>query len=230
MRALEISQRAGLRTPGPSWPAAFASYLRLLECPLELVSEVRAATTHITRARARKRPNYGARALSQASTHDGLVRGFCWLITRAVACEYEDHGESTPIGAPRESFRRSSRVTAGEEYNKAAEAAAQRRRDHEHIRRICERAGVPCESGPLQALRGLRETQSGAAACAIDLAQFPLGFSTGDDEVDRVATVLRILYLSDLRELQNGVNELLVTAQEYTANPVTNAHLGKVGR
>ena len=118
----------------------------------------------------------------------------------------------------------------GEEYNKAAEVAVQRHRDHEHIRRICERVGVSCESGALQALRELRERQSGTAARAIDLAQFPLGFSTGDAEVDRVATVLRILYLSDLRELQNGVNELLVTAQEYTANPVTNASLGKVGR
>ena len=44
------------------------------------------------------------------------------------------------------------------------------------------------------------------------------------------ATVLRMLYLRDLRELQDGVNGILETAQQYTANPKTDAALGKVGR
>ena len=59
---------------------------------------------------------------------------------------------------------------------------------------------------------------------------FPLGFSSGDATVDRCATVLRMLYLRDLRELQDGVNGILETAQQYTANPKTDAALGKVGR
>lgn len=44
------------------------------------------------------------------------------------------------------------------------------------------------------------------------LEGFPAGVNTGDDGCDRVATVLRMLYLLDLRELQDGVNDILAIA------------------
>jgi hypothetical protein len=37
--------------------------------------------------------------------------------------------------------------------------------------------------------------------------------------VDRVARALTMLYVADLRELQNDINDILVSAQEFTANP-----------
>jgi RNA transcription, translation and transport factor protein len=40
-----------------------------------------------------------------------------------------------------------------------------------------------------------------------------------DDKVDRAAVALKMLYLSDLRDLQDEVNEVIQLAQEYTANP-----------
>ena len=77
----------------------------------------------------------------------------------------------------------------------------------------------------------------------------PLGFSTGggsrpcfsmctnksprfhaDKAVDRAATLLRLLYIEDLRDCQTLVNEILVFSQSYTANPQTDAKLGQVGR
>lgn len=39
-----------------------------------------------------------------------------------------------------------------------------------------------------------------------------------------------VLYILDLRELQDAVNDILVTVQEFTANPRTDAALGQVGR
>jgi hypothetical protein len=80
------------------------------------------------------------------------------------------------------------------------------------------------------------------------LEYFPLGFDTGgmtsynfkavvaafqklhnnrsiyrlqraDKVVNKVALVLKMLYLSDFRDLQNEVNALLVLVQEFTANP-----------
>jgi hypothetical protein len=69
-----------------------------------------------------------------------------------------------------------------------------------------------------------------AAAALLDLSTFPLGFSSGDEIVDRAAGILRMLYVSDLRELQDAVNDILVTVQEFTANPRTDASLGVVGR
>jgi len=73
---------------------------------------------------------------------------------------------------------------------------------------------------------------SGAAAptAAALLEGVPLGFATGDAAVDRAGALLRLLYLRDLRALQSAVDAAVVEAQEYTANPRTDASLGRVGR
>lgn len=58
----------------------------------------------------------------------------------------------------------------------------------------------------------------------------PLGFSTGDVALDRAAKVLRLLYIADLRDLQSKINDLIQAVQNYTANPKTDARLGRVGK
>ena len=46
-----------------------------------------------------------------------------------------------------------------------------------------------------------------------ELEEFSAGVDTGDETCNRVATVLRMLYLSDLRTLQDEVNAVLAMAQ-----------------
>lgn len=65
---------------------------------------------------------------------------------------------------------------------------------------------------------------------SMSLDDLPLGFSTGDAAVDQVAKVLRILHIRELRRLQNRVNAAIAAMQTVTANPKTDAKLGKVGR
>jgi len=57
-----------------------------------------------------------------------------------------------------------------------------------------------------------------------------LGFSTGNDLVDAAAIILRVLYVLDVRQSQNQLNEIVTYLQRFTANPQTNSRLGKVGR
>ena len=77
---------------------------------------------------------------------------------------------------------------------------------------------------------GCRESLKSYETEGIPLSAFPLGFDTGDTEVNKAAIVLKMLYLWDFREMQSDVNSLIVLGQEYTANPRTNNSLGKVGR
>ena len=61
------------------------------------------------------------------------------------------------------------------------------------------------------------------------LKEMPLGFDTGDHQLNQACKILRLLHIADLRELQTLINELVVQVQGITANPKTNTKLGKVG-
>eukprot|EP00004_Rigifila_ramosa_P004445 TRINITY_DN14912_c0_g1_i1.p1 TRINITY_DN14912_c0_g1~~TRINITY_DN14912_c0_g1_i1.p1 ORF type:complete len:269 (+),score=56.42 TRINITY_DN14912_c0_g1_i1:61-807(+) len=75
------------------------------------------------------------------------------------------------------------------------------------------------------------ESGAGRAAQApvLDAASLDVGVDTGDALVDAAARILRLLYVEDMRHLQSQINDLIVTAQNYTADPKTDARLGKVG-
>ena len=51
-----------------------------------------------------------------------------------------------------------------------------------------------------------------------------------DDVINNIAVVLKMLYLLDIKDLQEDLNLLISLGQQYTANPKTNTALGKVGR
>ncbi|XP_045475401.1 RNA transcription, translation and transport factor protein [Harmonia axyridis] len=56
-----------------------------------------------------------------------------------------------------------------------------------------------------------------------------LGIDVGDPVLKHAAKILRMLFIQDLRNLQTRANELIVKAQNVTANPKTDTKLGKVG-
>jgi RNA transcription, translation and transport factor protein len=61
-----------------------------------------------------------------------------------------------------------------------------------------------------------------------ELADFPLGFSTGDEEVDHILTILRMKLLVQLEKDQQQVNELVAEMQAVTvgkAKPLKEAKL-----
>ena len=51
-----------------------------------------------------------------------------------------------------------------------------------------------------------------------------------DAKLDSAATILRMLYIKDLRALQSLIDRTIVEVQEFTANPRTDTALGRVGR
>ncbi|ESO02079.1 hypothetical protein HELRODRAFT_161308 [Helobdella robusta] len=66
-------------------------------------------------------------------------------------------------------------------------------------------------------------------AASISLDKIDLGFETPDLITKEAGKILRLLYLKELRELQDCANEAIVAAQAITANPKTDSRLGKVG-
>lgn len=50
-----------------------------------------------------------------------------------------------------------------------------------------------------------------------------------DPVVDEAAVVLRLQYIADLHDVQSRGNQFISFIQEFTANPIVNPKLGKVG-
>nr|CAG4641089.1 EOG090X0ARU [Eulimnadia texana] len=74
----------------------------------------------------------------------------------------------------------------------------------------------------------LTATESDATPFAFEEA--PLGFDTKDSALNQASRILRLLFISDLRNLQTRINEAIVGVQALTANPKTDTRAGKVGR
>ena len=50
-----------------------------------------------------------------------------------------------------------------------------------------------------------------------------------DSAVNEAAKIIRLLHVTELRELQTRINEAIVAVQTITANPKTDQSLGRVG-
>lgn len=143
------------------------------------------------------------------------------LLDRAIGFEYGDSSGELNVAA-------------------AVRAVAEEASDTPELRQAVEElakvTGVPMGEDLGAALAAIKQvvkqrvgTAQGSEGKRFDQAQFPLGFSTGDTVLDRAATVLRLVHINQLRELQNSVNDIIRTLQEFTANPKTDTRLGKVG-
>jgi RLL motif-containing protein 1 len=146
--------------------------------------------------------------------------GVSWLLSQALECDFDDDAER---------IDRDARALRSSGAGGDASAAA--------VQGVCAALGVTAksendlDSAILAAAAAAAAANDAAdAAPGPDAAAFPLGFATGHADVDAAALVLRLHYVADLRDLQDRINGILVKAQNFVANPVTNATLGKVGR
>ena len=50
-----------------------------------------------------------------------------------------------------------------------------------------------------------------------------------DSAVNEAAKIIRLLHITELRDLQTRINEAIVAVQAITANPKTDQSLGRIG-
>jgi RLL motif-containing protein 1 len=184
------------------WDASYAAYLAEAGCPFEL---------------------------SLPPSESDLLFALEWLLGRAVELEWQDfvaNPESSSLCAfvPSQTFQMAPELDPEICDNVralASELGVPIAADIPLLLQVCCR--VICQLCPEDATIA----ESSSVAQALDA--LPLGFCTGDATVDRAAKVLRLLYIADLRDTQNHVNEAISRMQQYTADPKTDSRLGRVG-
>ncbi|KAL4434617.1 hypothetical protein ABPG77_002740 [Micractinium sp. CCAP 211/92] len=258
VRRYPLDGRAALQSPDPAtWQAALRQYLADLECPLAPTGASRTALMQwmLLHAVGLEYQDSAAQLTQLAQQAEAGAPPEEW--TEAQLPPFEDvttepvraalaslqqllHVESAGAGAQQQQQQQpagSSAEASAESLHKAhamletcvlpalAELAKQRRQQRSGGDAAAPAAALAAAAGS----GGPAEASQHAAVSAM-LAQYPLGFSTGDAGADLASTILRMLYIKDLRALQTLVDSAIVQVQEYTANPRTDAALGKVGR
>lgn len=203
IRHYPVAERKALGdVKSASWPDAFAKYLQDLECPLPLTADNRQAVLQ-------------------------------WMLSFAVSLEYADNAEQYNATASK-LLQQSQAAAKGQ----LAFSDLHNPEVQQQLVRLLQLLHVDTSKGSLAgqlqtAVEVLRDcvlpSLTDASAQHSRPQDFPLGFHTGDAAVDNLAMLLRMLYIKDLRSLQSAIDRMLVQVQEYTANPRTDASLGKVG-
>lgn len=91
----------------------------------------------------------------------------------------------------------------------------------------------PTDTDTIAALRCIHTricVPAQAEGAALDIDSLPVGLQIDDPDVKRAAAVLRLLHGIELQQLQVNINQVLNELQQLTANPKTDARLGRVGR
>ncbi len=220
IRELEIEEREALRSDGERWNNVFAEYLENLGCPYTWTGEV------------------------STSAADCIS----WFIAHAVSAEYEDAADACIAIEETASESYSSCSIDDKNSSMDIEMFDESKDENADLRRAIDELGAllaltrhqqePNLSYLQRIARQVRlfltegslNSLTNKGANGIPLTAFPSVFECADPLVKQLGVVLRMLYLSDYRELQNDLNALIVLGQEYTANPKTNSALGVVGR
>lgn len=225
VRSLPVADRVGLKSTDPSvWFGAVQQYVRDLQCPVAGLGEDGRA---------------GSGGEQELVVSAGALM---WLLGHAVGLAYDDgvagsHGydgimtkDVLHSGVSHDADISDCVMRSDDVVDDAAAAA---------FRRVCTSLAVHQGGEDItvddierciyriehEMLPFLTKKKAGLSLDddeAIKRA-IPLGFSTGDEAVDRAARVLRILHIKEMRRLQNAVDDAITAHQNVTANPRTEA-------
>ena len=220
IRHWTVENRVGMKsTDIDVWTKSIESYLKELHCPIDV---------------------------SIKREHNCLSEEvLTWLLGHAVGLLYEDNAvtnEQTLKAImdhhpPPENWSRSDLPVMDDFEDEETRAV---------FKKLCEELRVPLQEEEVETLRqclyriendilpvlkGKQSNNLPAMESEEDIERLvPLGFETGDRAVDMAARVLRTLYIRDLRQLQNQIDDAISQQQELTANPRTDTSRGKSKR
>jgi RLL motif-containing protein 1 len=249
IRLLEINERKPLLdATGDAWHRAFEQYLRDLDCPL-LVDDEGADSTYVSA----QLPEYLAWLIASATScafsdaaddinakakvEEETAHGSAAVeapVSEQVAALIKQlatlcHVEANPA-APLQTLRDVQRVIR-QRILPAIHAADAEREQAAAASATSSSSGAASSAASVLAARRARAAPKPmTAAEMLDSETFPLGFDTGNAVLNKAATILRMLYVADLRDLQDAVTDIIITVQEFVADPRTDASLGQVGR
>ena len=222
IRHYKIDERKDLRSKsGNGWMDCYKKYLTALECPFSVTS-------------------------SSLSCIE-------WLLELAIKCEFDDKAEENPslkcglIGTA--GPMAAAKLTANDGPS-ALDIDVKNQDFRGGLAALAKLLGITTHPDPIVVLEATRllieeRLSSDALKKAKDtpdkksdkgemktmkVTAKECGFDSGDPALDEAAKVLRLLHLSELRDLQTKINELIVSLQQITADPKTDQRLGKVGK
>eukprot|EP01025_Chloroclados_australasicus_P041677 TRINITY_DN4432_c0_g1_i1.p1 TRINITY_DN4432_c0_g1~~TRINITY_DN4432_c0_g1_i1.p1 ORF type:complete len:259 (-),score=20.81 TRINITY_DN4432_c0_g1_i1:325-1101(-) len=218
IRFYKPTDRAALSdVNSPQWDQIFSKYLKDVECPI-----------------------------SYAGSNIGDI--ISWLLKHSVSLEYNDRAKEFNGYAATRAFKAQNSQKQHQQSFQSKKDAAYSDVDSEEFQKLVQdlfrTLQVDTSKGTIlehlkeakeilyeQVLPGQISSAEGGSRNKrlFDINQFPLGFRTGDKKLDIASTILRVLFIKDLRDLQSQIDHAIVELQEYTANPKTDSRLGRVG-
>ncbi|XP_058957618.1 RNA transcription, translation and transport factor protein isoform X1 [Pocillopora verrucosa] len=212
IRYYRIEEREELRdTKKNEWTKTFKKYLDDLQCPLDFSQKL--------------------------SVVD-------WLLSHAVRVEYAENAEM--YNAVGQTVKKEEVELVGE--SSLDDSLINLTVDNPDLKagvaslsRLLSLPEHPDHFVLLQAIRSLIEGKLSSFASktkkksnqnaedVIPLHKVDLGFDTGDSAVNEAAKIIRLLHVTELRDLQTRINEAIVAVQAITANPKTDQSLGRIG-
>lgn len=222
IRHYKIQEREDLRSKtGDGWMESYKKYLTALECPFNVTT-------------------------SSLSCIE-------WLLELAIRCEFDDKAEENPslkCGLMGATGPMTAAKLPSSDGPSALDIDVKNQDFRGGLAALAKLLGVTTHPDPivvLEATRVLIEERLSSDALkkakgatdkkadkedtnTVKVTAKECGFDSGDPVLDEAAKVLRLLHLSELRDLQTKINELIVSLQQITADPKTDQRLGKVGK